>query len=267
MLDLLFDSQKAERHPLELAIIGIFYSSLSILVGLWIFNKQTSTAIIFLTTISCLYVVQGAIRSDEKKEKNYNPESWMLEQHKPIIIMILTLFLGFVVSFSLWSFFLPPETSSNVFELQQSALEHIKSITGNSINPTTSIGIILKNNLNVVLISLLFALFFGAGAVYILAWNASVMGYVIGSLSRETFGLAALPIVAFKYFLHGIPEMLAYIVAAFAGGILYFALIRGDLTKGNRVKRIIIDVIVLLLISFILLLFSAIIEVFISPLI
>jgi len=267
MLDLLFNPQKAERHPFEIIFIGIFYSSLSILLGLWIFKDHASLAIIFLTTLSCLYVVQGAIKMEEKKENNWNSEFWILKQHKPIAVLILSLFIGFTISSALWTFFLPAEITSTVFELQSNSIEQIKLITGNAISPASSIVQIFTNNLNIVLISLVFALLFGAGVIYILAWNASVMGFVIGTISRETFGLAALPLAFAKYFIHGIPEILAYILASIAGGILYFAFIKGDLTNKNKIKRIAIDIISLLAISVLLLIIAAVLEVYVSSLI
>ena len=257
MLDLLFNPQKAERHPFEIIFIGIFYSSLSVFLGLWIFKDHASLAIIFLTTLSCLYVVQGAIKMEEKKENNWNSEKWLLKQHKPIVILILSLFIGFTISSALWAFFLPAETSATVFELQSASIQQIKLITGNAVSPASSIVQIFTNNLNIVLISLVFALFFGAG----------VMGFVIGTISRETFGLVALPVAFAKYFLHGIPEILAYILASIAGGILYFAFIKGDLTNKNKIKRIAIDIISLLAISVFLLIISAILEVYVSSLI
>jgi len=267
MLDLLFNPQKAERHPLEIVIIGIFYSSLSILLGLWVFKSQASLAIIFLTTLSCVYVVQGAIKMEEKKEKNYEQETWLLKQHKPIIILILALFIGFTISATLWTLFLPAKTSAIVFELQATSIYQIQSITGNAIYPENPLIQIIKNNLNIILVSTIIALFFGAGAIYILAWNASVMGFAIGSIARESFGLLALPITFTKYFLHGIPEIIAYIIASIAGAILYFAFIKGDLTNKNKNKRILVDVAMLLLISIILIVISAFIEVYISSLI
>lgn len=267
MLDLLFNPARAERHPFEIFIIAAFYASLSIVLGLWIFKDSTSLAIIFLTTLSCLYVVQGAIKMEEKKEKNWNDEKWLLKEHKSVAILILALFLGFTVSFALWSFFLPLETSQTIFQMQGSSVDQIKLITGKAVDTTATLTTIFNNNIKIVLIALIFALFYGAGAIYIVAWNASVMGFVIGEVSRQTFGLVALPIAFAKYFLHGIPEMLAYILASIAGGILYFAFIKGDLTNKDKIKRIILDTSSLILISILLLLFSAILEVYVSPLI
>ena len=107
MLDLLFNPQRAKRHPFEIFLIATFYYSISVVLGLWIFKDSTSLAIIFLATLSCLYVVQGAIKMEEKKEKNWNDERWLLKEHKSIAILILALFIGFTFSSALWAFFLP----------------------------------------------------------------------------------------------------------------------------------------------------------------
>ena len=267
MLEVLFNPDKAERRPIDIIFLGMFYSALSIFLGLWIFKNQASIAIVFLTVLSCLYLVQSALKVEEKSEKIWNSESWTLKHHIPIAKMILFLFLGFTITFSLFAFFAPVEVSSVVFSSQTSTVEQVKTITGNAISTDSSIMQIFKNNLNIVLISLIFAVFYGAGVIYILAWNASVMGLVIGSVARDTFGLIALPIAFAKYFIHGLPEMFAYVLSALAGGIIYFAFIKGDITKAPRVKRIIIDVISLIAISIALLAIAAVIEVFVSPLI
>lgn len=266
MLDILFNPQKAQRHPIEIIFIGIFYSSLSVFLGSWIFESSRSISIIFLTVISCLYVVQGAIRAEEKKERGHIEEERLLREHRGTIYLILFLFIGFTISFTLWAFFLPQDTALKVFSSQKVSVEKIRMITGNAVSANTLAKIFL-NNVKVVAVSLIFALAYGAGAIYILVWNASVMGYVIGTIAKGKFGFAAIPFVMFKYLLHGIPEMLAYIVAAFAGGILYFAFIRGDLVKKEKIKKITIDTAILLLISFALLAISAVIEVYVSSLI
>jgi len=111
---------------------------------------------------------------------------------------------------------------------------------------------------------LILALFYGAGAIFILAWNASIMGYIIGDLIRNSLGLAALPHAFLKFFLHGIPEIIAYLAAALAGSILFVSVIRGDLKK-DRIKRTITDIIIILIISVVLLVIAAAIETYISP--
>jgi uncharacterized membrane protein SpoIIM required for sporulation len=263
MFDLLFNFRKAKRHPLELVFVAVFYSSLSILLGSWIFRGVESIAIVFLTLISCLYIIQGAERFEERKEKNSNSERWVLRKHRGIVVMVLSLFVGFMVSFTLWAYLLPQSELLGVFGLQKESVEQIHSLTGRAVFPDF-VSVILNNNVRIVFVSLVFALFYGAGAVYILVWNASIMGFVMGSIARAESSIFAIPLVLFKYSLHGIPEMAAYVVAAVAGGILYFSLLNGDLLRRNRVKRILLDVLLLIGISIVLLFFAALIEVYIS---
>ena len=112
--------------------------------------------------------------------------------------------------------------------------------------------------------SVLLALFYGAGAVFILAWNASVMGLAIGSFAKSTAGFLSIPLALTKYLVHGIPEIAAYFTAALAGGIIGIAIIRKDFNP-QRIKTISLDMLMLLSISIALLIFAGVIEVFISP--
>jgi stage II sporulation protein M len=264
MFKILFSAKKAERHPFEMFFVGFFYSSLSLLLSSWIFPGYTSLTMVFFTVISSIYVFQVAIRMEEKKEKDEISEKWLLRHHIKPLSFLLFLFIGFVFSFAFWSFFLPVEKVAVIFSLQDSVVKDIQSITGNAIVGGSFFSIFM-NNINVLLISLVLAFFYGAGAIFVLAWNASVMGFVIGTFARNTLGLVSLPVAFTKYFIHGIPEMLAYLVIALAGGILYIAFLRGDLLREGKSKRIIIDSIVLVAISIILLIIAALIEVYISP--
>ena len=266
MLNILFNPKKAERHPITMMFVGIFYSSLSIFLSAWIFPDYASLVMVFFTVLSCLYVVQGAIRVEENKEYDYKSEKWLLRQHSRLVFLILFLFLGFVFSFAFWTVVLPVEKVSVLFGLQNSVVEGIKflSSTGGVINNGAFFAILL-NNLKVLFISLIFAFLYGAGAIFVLVWNASVMGFVIGELAREGLGIISLPVAFTKYFIHGIPEMLGYLIVAVAGGILYVAVFRGDFLKPGRKKRIIIDTSILILISVVLLVIAALVEVYVSP--
>jgi len=266
MFNILFNPKKAERHPLEMMLVGIFYSSLSILMSIWIFPEYSSLVMVFLTVLSCLYVVQGAIRVEEDKEDDFKSESWLLKEHYKALSFFLFLFLGFVFSFAFWTFILPSEKIAVLFSLQDSVVEGIKSaVATGKVSSEGTFLIIFFNNFKVMFISLIFAFFYGAGAIFILAWNASVMGFVIGNLAKNTLGIMALPVAFTKYFLHGIPEMLAYLTTALAGGIIYIAIWRGDFLKQGKIKRIIIDTVDLIAISIFLLLIAALIEIYISP--
>lgn len=259
----LLSPKRAERHPLEIIIVAFIYTTISIFLGYWIFPEHASIVMVFLTVISCLYLTQGALIVEEKREKDKYEESYILKRHGKILVFFMALFLGFLLAFTFWTLVLPENQVNHFFSTQQSAFRQIQAITGNAVKPG-AFSIILTNNLRVLVLSLVMALFYGAGAIFILAWNASLMGYVIGSLVKNSLGLAALPYAFLKFFIHGIPEILAYFIGALAGGILFMAIIRGDMKK-DRVKRTLVDFFVLIALSIIILVIAALLEVYISP--
>jgi uncharacterized membrane protein SpoIIM required for sporulation len=260
---ILFSPKKAERHPLEIFFVVFFYTSISIFLSLWILPNHTSLAMVFLSIIACLYLVQSTLIVEETKEADYNPESWVLREHAKTLWFFMIIFFGFLVAYTFWMLVLPESMTSQIFSLQSSTFEEIQSITGRITAPE-AFSIILSNNLRVLLLSIVLALFYGAGALFILAWNASLMGYIIGSLVKTSLGLASLPYAFLKFFVHGIPEILAYFTAALAGSILFIAVIRGDLKK-DRIKRTLFDIVLVTAISIGLLILAAAIEAYISP--
>ena len=265
---ILLNPNKAERHPFEMMLVGFFYTSLSLWLALWVFPAYASIVMVFFTVLSCLYIVQGALINEESREENVHSEGWILKQHAKLLLFFLFLFVGFLLAFVFWVVVLPNSTTAVLFEVQEDVVNDIQTIsndiTGNAIGGSSAFTIILGNNLRVLFISLLFAVFYGAGAIFILVWNASVMGFVIGELARDTFGLVSLPVLFTKFFIHGIPEMLAYFVAALSGGIIFVSILRGDFRTG-RIKRTVIDTSVTLGISLALLIIAALLEVYVSP--
>lgn len=266
MFDILFNAKKAERHPFEMIVVAFFYSSVSILVGSWIFPEYASLIAVFFTVISCLYVTQAAIKREAVKEEYYQERRLLLE-HKKALVLFLALFIGIVISFAFWTYALPIEKSGELFHIQQTVLEGIRGqVTGNAISTGEIFSIIFNNNLKVLTISLIISLIYGAGAIFVLTWNASIMGFVIGSIAKD-HGAISFPAAFLKYFLHGIPEMMSYFIAILAGGIIYSAILRGDLKKEINSKRIFFDVLILVGMAVVLMLIAAVIEVWISPLI
>jgi len=118
MLNILFNPKRAKNHPFSMMIVGIFYSSISILLSSWIFPEYSSLIMVFFTVISCLYVVQGSIKQEERKEMNYKSEKWLLKEHSKILFFFLFLFIGFVISFTFWTIILSDESIENLLKVQ-----------------------------------------------------------------------------------------------------------------------------------------------------
>lgn len=262
MLDILFNPKKAERHFLEMMFVAFFYSVLSILVGVWVFPQYGSLVAVFLILISCLYNFQGVIKAETIKEE-YFSEGDLLKEHFKGLKMFLFVFVGVVLAFTVFTYVLPMERSVEVFGVQNTVLEEMNGVSGKIVSVGDVFSVIFNNNLKVFFVSFVFSLIYGAGAIFILIWNGSVMGYVIGEiLSSE--GVLHAPLAFFRYFLHGLPEMFSYLIAILAGGIVYTAFFRGDLKKRFNTKKIVFDVLILIFLGFLLVFVSAFIEVFIS---
>ena len=115
-----------------------------------------------------------------------------------------------------------------------------------------------------MIFTLIFSLAFGAGAIFILVWNASVIGASMGMFANGS--LRNLPNSFVRYLIHGIPEIMAYFVVALAGGIISFAFIRGDLKNSERKWKILENSLILVLISIGILLIAGLMEVYLTPL-
>ena len=99
--------------------------------------------------------------------------------------------------------------------------------------------------------------------IFILAWNASVIAAAIAIFTKSD--LNYLPVAILRYFVHGLPEIGSYFVAALAGGMISFAVIRREIGT-DKFWRVLQDSLNLVIFAVILLFISALMEVFITPL-
>lgn len=125
------------------------------------------------------------------------------------------------------------------------------------------------HNLNILIFIFLTSFIFGSGALFVLVWNASIIGVYIGEIAHRlalfaSFGklsayFTALPISMWRLLLHGIPEFLGFFVAAFAGGILSVSIIRHSFLD-KRSLKIMIDASILFGFSVALIALAAFLE-------
>src|SRR3989338_3937917 len=118
VLEMLINPGKAERNPWEMFFIGLVYSSFSMFLSLFIFKQFASIVMVFLTTLACTYLVQGTLRLEEKKNMAIHKEFTLLKEHGKALSFFMFLFLGFVVSFSLWYIILPHSLTSQLFSVR-----------------------------------------------------------------------------------------------------------------------------------------------------
>ncbi|MBI5148119.1 stage II sporulation protein M [Candidatus Pacearchaeota archaeon] len=281
MFEMLINPREAERRPTNLFFVGLLYASLSLFLVDWIFlrdsvlSKYSSLLVVMFTTIFSLPFMYYIIRFAEIKEVLHGKGRTLFKEHGKAILPLLFLFFGFIVAFSFWYIVLPNEIVSANFnaqieqycainspsEIQNCLKESTSGITGNVISGFDNTYAIFLNNIYVLIFVLIFSLAFGAGAIFILVWNAGVIATAIGLIIRNSTGSISNLI---GYSIHGIPEIAAYFIAALAGGILSVAVIRRDF-RSERAFDMALDFVSLIAIALIVLLIAAFLEVFISP--
>ncbi len=282
MLEMLINPKRAERKPWEMFLIGLVYASLSVLLVNWIFSQDavlSKYSGILVVTFSVMFstpFIYYAIKNEEEKVIKYEGFLKLLGEHSHALLSLMWLFLGFVVAFSFWYIML---SSTQSFKAQietycvinrpnnfnQCIAEYgVKGVgkTTAFLTAKEKLFMIFANNIYVLLFTIVFGLIFGAGAIFVLAWNASVIAAAIGIFTKSN--LASLPIGLARYMVHGIPEIAAYFIGALASGIVSVAVIKHEF-KEERFWNILQDSLNLIILAVVVLFIAAIIEVFITP--
>jgi len=279
VLESLVNPFYAEKKPWQLAFIGFLYSSIAIFLGLWIFEEYSSLIMVFLTVFACAPFMYHTIKLEEKKDLEYESESTLLREHSRAIACFMLLFFGISISYTLWYVVMPADVITTLFSVQSQTITNINNqVTGNTMYQVNLLVKIFLNNVKVLIFCILFAFIYGLGAIFILVWNGSVIGAAAGNFIRSRLGEYAsdiglvkvggyLKIVSMsilRYAIHGTPEILAYFVGGLAGGIISVAVIKHDF--GTReFERIILDSSDLVIIALVILVFAALLEVFVTP--
>lgn len=282
MIEMLVKPKRAERRPWEMLPVGFFYASLSLLLVTFVFGKDSilregsGLLVVIFTTISCLPFMYYLIKLEEGKDVKISGAGKLIGEHSRAIHALMWMFLGFVIAFSFWYLVLPNQAGENFnFQIRTFCAinspqnfdrclgEHGLSIsTGKASSGGVALNI-FANNIYVLIFTILFSLAFGAGAIFILVWNATVIAAAVGIFAKGS--LSSLPIGVLRYMIHGFPEIAAYFVGALAGGIISIAVIRKDL-RGEGTWKILQDALTLIIIAVIILVVAALMEVYLTPL-
>jgi len=186
------------------------------------------------------------------------------------------LFFGFIIAFSFWYILLQ---NSMLFNFQIETYCVINSphnvedcvaqndfskpiiYTGAATKELRFLSI-LENNVYVMIFTLIFSLIFGAGAIFVLAWNASVISAAIGIFTQ--YQIKEIPLGILRYMIHGFPEIAAYFIVALAGGMLGTGFMRHGI-RDRLFYRVLENVLILIFIAIIIIIVAAFIEVYLTP--
>lgn len=132
--------------------------------------------------------------------------------------------------------------------------------------------LIFLNNFNVAIKAIVMSFFYGAGALFLISWNASVLAGVVAldifvsmaplvseGLKGFFIGIFQSCFLFIGYLPHGLPELLAYFLVSFSGAMIARDLFKGLFNSEFR-WQIIKDFIFIFLLALLLLFVGAIIE-------
>ena len=275
VLENMVSGEEAEANPFHVFTYSLLATTVSLFVSSWIFPSQASITFLFLVTIAAMPMVYRVLCDDEAEDECYERiDLGFLSIQKKAFLVYSYIFLGVLVASTFWYAVLSESYITSTFSEQIKTFSRIRGdflYTGLAVSDSAKFTAILSNNLSVSFISMVLSFFYGVGAIFILAWNASVIAVFLGKAARLVAAEINHPLAALYGFfssfptgilsiaLHGIPEIAAYFFAGIAGGILSIGL-----RKDNN-RRIIKDSIALFGLSVALLIAAAFLEVWVTP--
>lgn len=282
MLEMIVNPRNTEKGAWKMLFIGLIYGSLTLLLTHWFFSSNSVMAgasgmiVVAFCIMFSLPYMYFIIKKEEDEDERVEGLLSVWGMHKDAIYALMWLFLGLVIAFSFWHIVLQ---DSNLLNFQIETYCQINSpesfadcverytspqqeITGGVTSGFDRVLSIIENNVLVMFLTLVFSLIFGAGAIFILVWNASVIAAAIGIFTK--YQLSEIPFGLARYMVHGFPEIAAYFITALAGGIFGVGAIRNGV-RNRRFLRVVENTIILLFIAVIILVVAAILEVYITP--
>lgn len=282
MLESMVNPRRVEKGPWKMFFVGIIYASLSLLLVNWFFSgdvvlsQYSGMIVVTFAVMFSLPFMYYIIKKEEAEDEEAVGFLSVWKIHKDAIFALMWLFMGFIIAFSFWHIVLG---DSNLFNAQIETYCRINSpgnilgcverynfattsATTSAVTKEIRFLSIIENNVYVMIFTLLLSLIFGAGAIFVLTWNASVIATAITVFTKSS--IKDIPLGILRYMIHGFPEIAAYFITALAGGIFGVGILRNGI-RGKRFIHVLENTVILLFIALIILLIAAIIEVYFTP--
>jgi hypothetical protein len=253
VLESIIGEKRIRKNPVLIFFVTFAISLVSILFADLIFPKHGSVLSIAFITIGLVPVVFNILSSEQSEEVIERKSAvTFFARHFNLLMLYVWIFVGIIVAFAIAYSFSPVSERGLWFEEQTKSFCAISGSTSctngvpNSIsgratagafsacqNPSTSnvtdcTVFILQNNAGVLIFILLLSIFYGVGAIFIIAWNASILGVFFGEMFLVGEHLRSFGFLQGMLIGHGPPELLAYVFGAIAGAILSASIAKGD---------------------------------------
>lgn len=266
MIEHLLRINKIEKRHYFAMILGFVYSIIGAITAFFLFEDFMSLAMLFLTTLLLVPTLMYYLNKEEKIERKEGLRHFF-RNHKDIFETYLFIFHGVFFGFLLIGFFaisFDYDVNSYQFDFLK-----VRGITpeGVSVVPESDINDVMNivgRNLTVDLIALLLSIAYGAGAIFLIVYNASIFAsfivLLIRYLSTTTTHAAA---IFSTMLIHLIPEISGFLLAAIAGGVISKALTR-ERIGSEAFKNVVKDATAMFILSICLIVLAAFLEIYVT---
>ncbi|MDD3178323.1 MAG: hypothetical protein PHR26_02280 [Candidatus ainarchaeum sp.] len=247
VLELITNFSRLRHRPFLMFFEAFFITIISVIFSTLLFPKEfCSIGILAFITIGILPLFNKLYSYDSYI---YSFNRSFFKRHEKIIKLLFYFFLGVFLALVLIFFISSPQIKEKMFYTQITEVSEISEIraqiTGdfnfNSVSSFQKAFIeISKNNLGVMFTAISLSFFYGAGGLFLIVWNASILSFVV--IQDILLSFASVSQTGILYFLkgifysfinflgylpHGIFKFLAYFFASVAGAIFARDLFKG----------------------------------------
>jgi len=254
-------------YAFGLAFVFVF---IGYVVSRYFFGKTVSIAMLFMCTLLLVPSLVKLLAMEEKIERKYGMKHFF-KTHEKIFKIYLFVFLGILVGYIVLGVI--SSDFDNNFQYQLNYLTKQEGITEASIEDFASNEVnlgfgqflsILGSNLGILALCFILSLFYGAGAIFLVVFNASVFASFILLLFRYIGdAIGTFSGIVFLLFLHMIPEVGGFLLASIAGGVLSYAFYK-ERFMGKPFKNVARDSLIILIIAILLVVLGAFLEIYVT---
>lgn len=259
VLEQFLHKRTVRSHLSFLFVLSAFYVFIAYCVQQVFFPDQ-GLATVLLATILLVPSLHHLIIVEETIERSGSKH--FLAKHKTVIRSYLGAFLGLLGGFLILGIIDPTSLSYQQYQLQ---LDHLKPelVTQFIQNyvPTPDAALALfTHNLQYLLVGLLISIAYGAGSIFLVAYNASFFAAFVLQLHAR-FAIA--PQLGLVSLSHLLPESAGFILTAIAGATLSRAMIK-EKWGSQPFRNVLQNCLLLVFIGIFLILIAAFIETYVT---
>ncbi len=230
----LYSADYLTQRPYMGFLLGVGYTILGLFIAITIFPNDPAMIAIGITALLLLPSLSQLTTGQEITERKIPTYLDFFKSVLPFAKVYVSIFFGIFFTFAFFSMMLPKLAAGTLFKTQLAILSG--QATAFSFPLFWDL---FSWNLQVLALCFFLSLIAGNGAIFFIAWNASVWGTIFGHLAKTAAVQGALnPFILFVLIIlsvlpHAFLEGLSYMLSAISGSTLSDGLVTEEFGSKN----------------------------------